>query len=136
MRAIGALLLGLALGACITGERPEWRPGNTPRAQPASAPPPAAQSEPAPAPAPVAAPPVAASNVAAPAAPGPRASGDEEVVVSGAQQRQVPAPADPRTTEQRMADIRAWDQCVMRLQGRAENATEPQLDSPEEVCRR
>ena len=125
MRAMGALLLGLALGACMTAEAPLSEPAS---AQTASA---------APAPAPAAGPSVAAPNVVAPAAPRRRVSGtDDDIVVPGTQRQQVPAPADPRTTQQRMADIRSWDNCVLRLQGRAEDPNEPQLDSPEEACRR
>ncbi len=126
MRTTAALLLGLTLAACASAEQP--------LSEPASAPPPAAVSIPAQATAPGTS--VAAPDVVPPPAPRPRVSNDEDVVIAGRQRQQVPAPADPRTTQQRMADIRSWDTCVLRLQGRAESATEPQMDSPEEVCRR
>jgi len=85
-----------------------------------------------------AAPPVAAANVAAPPAPPPprRDADDDEIVVPGGVEQQVPAPAgDPRTAAQRMADIRRWDQCVTRVQARAEaDPMRPQLEMPEDYC--
>ena len=114
-----------------------------------AAPPPPAASAPAqapaytPAPAQTPAPPapsVAAPNVSAPQpSPAPRresASGGD-IVVPGQVERQVPAPdGDPRSVAERAADIRAWDRCVMQVQGAAGgDPTRVQLDSPEEVCR-
>lgn len=104
------------------------------RAAPTQAPP--AQQAPAPS---VAAPDV---SVAQPA-PQPqqqeqqRSGGGGDIVVPGQVERQVPAPqGDPRTVAERMADIRAWDRCVMQVQGQASgDPMRPQLDSPEEVCR-
>ena len=66
----------------------------------------------------------------------PAASG--EVVVPGAITRPVaPVPADPRTSAQRMRDIRSWDRCVMRAQAASDtDPTRFQEDSPEDLCRR
>lgn len=118
--------------------------------QPATAPPPAAQT-PAPS---VATPPPAQARapVASPApaqraatTPPPTDEDDEpvatasrgDVIVPGARQRQVPAPGgDPRSNAERMQDIRAWDQCVMRVQAAgAADPLRPQLTTPEEYCR-
>jgi hypothetical protein len=107
----------------------------------ASAPPVATQA-PAQTPPPAqAAPPVAAPEVSvAPPAPQPqqqqRPSGGD-IVVPGQVERQVEAPdGDPRSAGERMADIRAWDRCVMQVQGQgAGDPLRPQLESPEEVCR-
>lgn len=63
---------------------------------------------------------------------------DNEVVVPGQVQRQVrPPQGDPRTNSERMEDIRAWDRCVIEVQGAAfdNDAMSPQLDTPEDVCR-
>lgn len=117
------LAAALALSACASAAD-----------EPAIVAPPAAASEPQAMSAP--APNAAASNVTTPAPSPTTGSNDEEVVVPGQVTRQLPTPADPRTTTQRMADIRAWDDCVLRLQGRAEDPTRPQLDPPEEICRR
>jgi hypothetical protein len=64
-------------------------------------------------------------------------SGGGDIVVPGQVERQVPAPdGDPRSTAERMADIRAWDRCVMQVQGQASaDPMRPQLELPEEVCR-
>lgn len=85
------------------------------------------------------APQIAAANVAAP--PPPRTSparDDDEIVVPGVIDRQVPPPnGDPRTASERMSDINAWDHCVTRLQASFESdPTRPQLDTPEEACSR
>lgn len=102
-----------------------------------SAPPPAASAAPPPAtsasppPASTAAPPVEQrAGTTTPA-------GDENVVVPGARERQVPAPGgDPRSNAERMQDIRAWDRCVMRVQSAAEaDPMRPQLETPEDYCR-
>lgn len=117
---------------------------NAREAAPAPPPPVATQ---APAPRQAAPPPSAAApgvTVAQPAqpaqsAPEPtqRSGGGGDIVVPGQVERQVPAPAgDPRSTAERMADIRAWDRCVMQVQGRGDgDPTRPQLDTPEELCR-
>jgi hypothetical protein len=64
-------------------------------------------------------------------------SDPNSVVVRGVAERPVPPPdTDPRSTSERMADIRAWDQCVMRIQNTSESdPLRPMLDTPEEVCR-
>jgi len=101
---------------------------------PSSAPVTTAPSGPAPA---VVAPPVAAPSVAAPAAdrPPPRNS-DDEVVVPGTIQRQLPPPnGDPRTEDERMQDINSWDRCVTHVQSAFESdPMRPQLTTPEEYC--
>ncbi len=88
------------------------------------------------APAPVATPAEIPARAAAPA-PTPTASNDEDVVVRGQVQRQIPPPAgDPRSNSERIEDLRAWDQCVSHAQASFEtDPMRPQLDSPEDVCR-
>ncbi len=131
--AMAALTL---LAACAS-----MQPAGRNAREAAPAPPPVA-SAPAPAPAPQApAPSVAAPDVSvsqpAPQPQQQQRSGGGDIVVPGQVERQVPAPdGDPRTTAERMADIRAWDRCVMQVQGQASSdPMRPQLDSPEEVCR-
>jgi hypothetical protein len=48
----------------------------------------------------------------------------------------VPPPAgDPRTNEERRADVRAWDQCVTQVQSAFDaDPMRPQLTTPEEYC--
>lgn len=109
-------------------------PAQTPVAPPPPATEPApAAPPPAPTPAPQTPPPPAEASEETVAAP--RASGD--VVVPGARQRQVQPPGgDPRSNAERMQDIRAWDQCVMRVQSAFErDPMRPQLQTPEEYCR-
>lgn len=100
------------------------------------APPPPGASAPAPATGAVASEGAVAAQAGQSAAPR-GGSGDDDIVVPGQVERQVPAPqGDPRTNSERMADIRAWDQCVMRGQNAAEgDPLRPQLDNPEETCR-
>lgn len=138
-RIIAAAAVSALLGACGTLEpagRNSRDGGALPPPVETRAPAPTPQTAP---PAPAPSPSVAAPNVSvAPPAPAPArndASGD--IVVPGQTERQVPAPAgDPRSTAERMADIRAWDRCVMRIQGAGgDDPTRPQLDTPEEVCR-
>jgi hypothetical protein len=64
-----------------------------------------------------------------------RRSGSD-IIVPGVRERQVQPPrGDPRSTSERMEDIRAWDQCVTRVQAAFESdPMSPQLDSPEEYC--
>jgi len=107
------------------------------------APPPPAISNTAPPPAmssaapPLPPQPSVASNVSV-ATPTPRPADNGEVVVSGVLPRQVPPPSgDPRSTQERMADIRAWDSCVLHLQARStSDPMRPQLEEPEDICRR
>ncbi|MGE0045030.1 MAG: hypothetical protein AB7J28_13620 [Hyphomonadaceae bacterium] len=63
---------------------------------------------------------------------------DDGVVVRGQIERPVPAPpGDPRTSAQRMEDIRAWDRCVNHAQNIGDqDPTRYQAESPEELCRR
>jgi hypothetical protein len=93
-------------------------------------------------------PPVAAPQVTAPpaATPAPtqeasarandRSADDDDIVVRGQVERQVPAPAgDPRTNEERRADVRAWDSCLMQVQSAFDSdPMSAQLTTPEEYC--
>ncbi|MBL8545372.1 MAG: hypothetical protein JNL81_02855 [Hyphomonadaceae bacterium] len=110
-----------------------------------TAPPPARQSAPviSSAPPPVAAPPVVAPPVAAPqvTAPPPsqplRARSDrDDIVVPGQVETQVRPPnGDPRSNEERRADVRSWDQCITQVQGAFDSdPMSPQLTTPEEYC--
>jgi hypothetical protein len=122
----------------------------TPQPAPQLAVPPAAQRQ---QPAPVAAapppqrtqpsaPPVAAPNVTVPAptqetsAPARARSSDDDIVVQGQVQNQVRPPVgDPRTNEERRADIRSWDQCITQVQSAFDSdPMNPQLTTPEEYC--
>jgi hypothetical protein len=62
----------------------------------------------------------------------------DEVIVPGQRERQVQPPnGDPRSASERMQDIRAWDQCVMRVQNAFEaDPMSAQLDQPEDYCAR
>lgn len=119
----------------------------TPPPQPLVVPPaPQQQAAPAPqrttpAPQRTQAPPAAAPQVTAPPSTGPaptapRAQSDDDVVVQGQVQTQVPPPAgDPRTNEERRADVRSWDQCVSQVQSAFDSdPMRPQLTTPEEYC--
>ena len=67
------------------------------------------------------------------APPAPAGAGD--IVVPGERPGPTP-PADPRTTRERMRDIRAWDRCVMRAQhATADDPMRPELETPEDICR-
>jgi len=63
---------------------------------------------------------------------------EEQVIARGQRERQVRAPnGDPRSASERMQDIRAWDQCVMRVQNAFEaDPMSANLDQPEDVCAR
>ena len=104
---------------------------------PTPAPAPATIARPAPAPAPAAAAPAptpAPANERGTFNPNPQ---DDEVVVPGQRERQITPPGDPRSTSERMEDIRAWDRCVMTVQNAYErDPMRPQLDSPEQYCSR
>jgi hypothetical protein len=90
------------------------------------------------------APPVAAPQVTAPAptpvqqaaAPARARSADEDIVVPGQVETQVRPPVgDPRTNEERRADVRAWDQCLTQVQSAFDSdPMSPQLTTPEEYC--
>ncbi|MES1200479.1 MAG: hypothetical protein ABUS57_03410 [Pseudomonadota bacterium] len=65
-----------------------------------------------------------------------RAANNNEIIVPGTRQIRPPH-GDPRTQTERMADIRAWDRCVMRVHNLGESdPTKPQLEDPEDYCRR
>ena len=86
------------------------------------------------------APPVSSAQVAAPTAQTDRpvtARDDDVVVVPGQRERQVQPPnGDSRSNAERMQDIRAWDQCVVRVQSAYDrDPMRPQLDTPEDYCR-
>lgn len=129
----------MALAACA-GVEPVGRSASRAPAPPAAEAPAAPVAPPAQLP-PSAAPPpiVAAENVVAPPATPRRAprSGEDEIVVPGQTERQVPAPnGDPRNIIERMEDIRAWDRCVIGEQGAFDSdPMSPRLDTPEDVCR-
>jgi len=69
--------------------------------------------------------------------PAPQSSDSGEIVVPG--RVDVPAPTppgDPRSTAQRMRDIRAWDRCLVRAQAASDtDPTRYQPDTPEQMCR-
>lgn len=123
---------------------PQLTPPPTRQSAPVTAgPPPTRQTAPVTAgPAPTPAPTVAAPQVAAPPSREPAPSqararsDDDDIVVPGQVQTQVPPPAgDPRTNEERRADVRQWDQCVMQVQGAFDSdPMSPQLTTPEEYC--
>lgn len=124
---------------------PAATPTPAPRAvAPTPTPAPVVSEPRAPAPAPTPAPAVIRPAPAAAPAPAPNRSGtfnpnpqDDEVVVPGQRERQITPPGDPRSTSERMEDIRAWDQCVTRVQSAYErDPMRPQLDSPEQYCAR
>jgi hypothetical protein len=154
MRALAgmtALVLVAACAGVTSAGRNASRASETPAAstQTTQAPLPAPRAQPTqqaqvtqsaplpPPPAETQGPPVASGVTIAPAArPAPRNTDDDEVVVESTRQSQVPPPeGDPRTNSERMRDIRAWDQCVTRAQGRAESdPMRPSLTTPEELC--
>lgn len=121
----------------------------TPTNRPLVTAPPASTTAPAvvarPTPAPTPAPSATAPTVAAPqvAAPPPAQASttsrdtDDAIVVPGQRDVQVQPPAgDPRSTAQRMEDVRAWDRCVTQVQSAFEgDPMRPQLTTPEEYCR-
>lgn len=134
---VGVLAGAVALTACA-GIAPAGRNASGAEA-PLGPPPASAASEAAPDTPPPRLPPVAAPNVSVAPTPAPprRASGEDEIVVPGQVQRQIPPPnGDPRSRAERIEDIRAWDQCVTSVQAAFESdPMRPQLQSPEEVCR-
>lgn len=131
----------------VQSTAPTATPAPTPAPSQAAAPPPPQQrTAPATAPAPTTAPPVRQqSPAAAPAvsvptpAPAQQARADEnddDIVVPGQIQTQIPAPAgDPRSNEERRADIRSWDRCITQVQSAFDSdPMSPQLTTPEEYC--
>ena len=59
------------------------------------------------------------------------------ILVPGARQPTPLPPGDPRTVDARMADIRAWDRCILRAQAQMTDGQPGRLqESPEELCRR
>jgi hypothetical protein len=104
---------------------------------PVAAAPPPPQASVAPAPVAAAPAPAPAATPAQESRPIVTQRSPDEVVVPGVRERQVQPPrGDPRSVSERMEDIRAWDQCVTRVQAAYESdPMNPQLDSPEEYCR-
>lgn len=122
---------------------PAVAPAPTPAPTQAVAPPP--QQRTAPAAAPTTTPParqqspVAAPAVSVPTPPPPAQrteANDDDIVVPGQIQTQIPAPAgDPRSNEERRADVRAWDRCITQVQSAFDSdPMSPQLTTPEEYC--
>lgn len=131
----------------VQSTAPAATPAPAPAPSQAAAPPPPQQrTAPATAPAPTTVPPVRQqSPAAAPAvsvptpAPAQQARADEnddDIVVPGQIQTQIPAPAgDPRSNEERRADIRSWDRCITQVQSAFDSdPMSPQLTTPEEYC--
>lgn len=83
---------------------------------------------------------VVAPGVSAAPAPAPQRAqadaNDGDIVVPGQRESQVPPPGgDPRSTGERVEDIRRWDTCVMQVQNAFDrDPMRPQLTSPEEYC--
>lgn len=126
-----ASILGFVfvLAACASGQSGE----DVARAP---APPSAATERAAPAPA-APAESVAAPGVTLPPEPAPPPERPGDITVPGAVELPDPGPADTRTNSERRADIRAWDNCVMRMQNQAEdNPMRATLTTPEEACSR
>ena len=151
---IHATRIGASTWPCLVQRSASQPPQTTPAPQPApqiTVPTEAQRQQPAPVattPPPQrtqpTAPPVAAPQVSVPtpapaqdtSAPARPRSADEDIVVPGQVTTQVPPPAgDPRTNEERRADIRSWDQCIMQVQNAFDSdPMRPQLTTPEEYC--
>ncbi|MGE0740191.1 MAG: hypothetical protein AB7O98_02525 [Hyphomonadaceae bacterium] len=160
-RIVGAVAV-LACAAACAGVEPAGRNANRAPAPVARSAPPEQVAAPAPvvraAPPPAAtpapqvvqqqAPPAAAPPAPAVVAqrveaPPPRQAeaaddGDNTIVVPGGRDVVLPPPGgDPRSTAERVRDIRAWDQCVTRASATFEDdPMRPQLERPEDVCSR
>lgn len=113
----------------VSAPRPAPTPAPTVTAAPAPPPPQAVIT-----PRTTAAPPIEDDEAPTSVDTSRRAASD--IIVPGVRERQVQPPrGDPRSTSERMTDIRAWDQCVTRVQAAFESdPMSPQLDSPEEYC--
>jgi hypothetical protein len=136
MGRLAMIAMAMGLAACAGLEPAGRNADRTPSPAATSAPPQSVAPPPASTAPPVAAPQVAAPPSATPAPTAPRpAAADGDIVVPG--QTQVPPPqGDPRSNEERMADIRAWDQCVLQVQSAFDaDPMRPQLTTPEEYCR-
>ncbi|MCX7360148.1 MAG: hypothetical protein NT015_18665 [Alphaproteobacteria bacterium] len=115
---------------------PQQQAAPTPAPQRTQAPPPAAAPQRT-TPAPNVAPQVTAPPSAGPSPNAPVTQrADEDIVVPGQVQTQVPPPAgDPRSNEERRADVRSWDQCVTQVQSAFDSdPMRPQLTTAEEYC--
>ena len=109
-------------------------PVSTP--SPVQAPPPAVTLAPAPQTPPAAIAPEASAPAPTSTETASRRSSDGDIVVPGQVQQQVlPPQGDPRSTEERRADVRDWNQCVMQVQNAFDSdPMRPQLTTPEEYC--
>lgn len=127
-RLLLCLVAGALLGACASGGA-DPGPANQDRVLQQRA---AEQT------APIGPPPQSSgAEVAAEAANDPPPPAPGTIVVPGDREPTPLPPGDPRTVDQRMTDIRAWDRCVMRAQAQMTDGQPGRLqDSPEEVCRR
>lgn len=116
----------------VPPQQQQAAPVVAPAPMPTPTPPPVQRTTP---PAPVAAPNVAVPTPAPTPAANRTAAGDD-IIVSGQGRTQVPPPAgDPRSNEERRADVRAWDQCITQVQGAFDSdPMRPQLTTPEEYC--
>lgn len=146
---MAVLAASIALASCAgfepAGRNAQRAPAPPPMTEPAQTLAPEAAPAPQtaePAPQAQPSPPVAAPDVNAPAPqPPPQSStraGGNDIVVPGQREQQVQPPAgDPRSTAQRTEDVRAWDRCVTEAQSAFESdPMRPQLETPEEYCRR
>lgn len=145
-RAVEPPPVQLTAPAATPAPTPAPPRATTPTPAPAQAAAPQQRSAPAATPAPTTpAPvrqqaPVAAPSVSVPT-PAPtqqtRAEeNDDDIVVPGQVQTQIPPPAgDPRSNEERRADVRAWDRCITQVQSAFDSdPMRPQLTTPEEYC--
>jgi len=121
---------------------PAAAPLETAPSQQAYLPPP--QAAPVPRPAAAAAPaPAPPQTAGAEPEPTQVAQRDEDddgdtIVVPGQRETQVPPPGgDPRSVGERAEDVRAWDRCITASQDAFDgDPMRPQLDTPEDYCRR
>jgi hypothetical protein len=130
------LLAALVSVSACAGVTPAGRnAGRAPEAIPAEQS--AVPAPPAQAPTPTQAPVASEARIETPPPP-PAPRDDDDIVVQGEVNRQLPPPeGDPRSNSERMRDIRAWDQCVTRIQAAGEvDPMRPQLETPEEYCSR
>ena len=107
-----------------------------PQQRPPLAVPPSQQTAPVAAPPPPVAAPQVTVPTPAPSQPARALSPDDDIIVRGQVQTQVPAPAgDPRSNEERRADVRSWDQCITQVQSAFDgDPMSAQLTTPEEYC--
>lgn len=137
MRALAGFAALVVMSGCAGVEsagRNSRAPAPGQVSEPAPEPPPPAQTPPPE----TGAPGVASGARVTPEPPPAPAPEDDEVVVRGQIERQIPPPeGDPRSTAERMRDVHAWDQCVSQAQAAGEiDPMRPALETPEELCAR